>query len=216
MIKVSPSLLSCDFSIMYDELESIKNAGADMVHLDVMDGVFVNNISFGMPIISSLRRRSDMFFDTHLMIVEPEKFVERFAQAGSDLITFHIEATKDPLKLIDMIHSYGVKAGVSICPSTPIEDVFGLLDKCDLILIMTVNPGHGGQKLIPETLEKVKTLRSRIDELSVRTLIEVDGGVNDETAKCAISSGADILVAGSYVFEAQDRKAAIDALKQKS
>ena len=213
MVKISPSLLSCDFSRILEEINSIKASGADMLHLDVMDGVFVNNISFGIPVIASLRKDTDMFFDVHLMITAPERYIKQFADAGADMITFHIEATKDPSAVLDLIHGCDKKAGISIKPDTPIEIVYPLLEKCDMVLIMTVEPGHGGQNLIPETLDKVRVLKAEIITNNHSTLIQVDGGINGDNAHLAVDAGADIMVSGSYVFGAIDRKAAIDSLR---
>ena len=214
MIKVSPSVLAADFSKLLEEVKSIEAAGADMVHLDVMDGMFVTNISFGLPVIASLRKNTDMFFDVHLMIDRPERYIARFIEAGADLVTFHYEATEDSAAALDLIHSYGKMAGISVKPGTPVEDIFPLLDKCDLVLVMTVEPGYGGQAFIPETLDKIKTLRAEIEKRGLNVDIQVDGGINEETAKLVKEAGANNLVAGSYVFKANDRKHAIDLIKK--
>lgn len=213
MTKISPSVLASDLSNLASEVNEIKLAGADMVHLDVMDGMFVTNMSFGMPIIESLRKKSDMIFDVHLMITKPERYAKRFIDAGADILTFHIEATDNPGALLDEIRASGIKAAISVKPKTPIEDVYPLLDKCDMVLVMTVEPGYGGQSLIPETLEKVAKLRAEIDRRGMDIDIQVDGGITPETAKEAIKAGANVLVAGSSVFKASDRRAAIDALR---
>jgi ribulose-phosphate 3-epimerase len=214
MIKVSPSVLAADFSRLLDEVKSIEAAGADMVHLDVMDGMFVTNISFGLPVIASLRKNTDMFFDVHLMIDRPERYIARFIEAGADLVTFHYEATADSASSLDLIHSYGKMAGISVKPGTPVEEIYPLLDKCDLVLIMTVEPGYGGQAFIPETLDKIKNLKTEIDSRGLNIDIQVDGGINEETAKLVKEAGANNLVAGSYVFKAKDRKNAIDLIKK--
>ena len=213
MIQISPSVLAADFTRLGEELADIERAGADMVHLDVMDGVFVTNISFGLPVIEALRKKSGMVFDVHLMIVEPEKYVERFVDAGADIVTFHHEATKDTAAVLKMIRAKGAKAAVSVKPNTPVEEIYPYLELCDMVLIMTVEPGYGGQALIPETLEKVGKLKAEIDNRGLTVDIQVDGGINEKNAPDAISAGANILVAGSAVFKAQDRKAAIDALR---
>ena len=214
MIKISPSVLSADLSNLASEVQSIKNAGADMVHLDVMDGMFVTNITFGLPVIESLRKKSDMIFDVHLMINEPERYASRFIDAGADILTFHLEACNDPDNLLNDIRSQGVMAGISIKPATPVEELFPYLESCDMVLIMTVEPGYGGQKLIPETLEKVRKIKAEIANRGLNVEIQVDGGINAQTAPLAKNAGATILVAGSSVFNSEDRKSAIEALKQ--
>ena len=213
MVKISPSVLACDLARLADEVEDIKNAGADMVHLDVMDGAFVTNISFGLPVIESLRRHSDMVFDVHIMIENPEAYAERFIDAGADILTFHYEATKSPGALLEKIRECGAFASVSIKPSTPAEAVFDILDKCDMVLVMTVEPGYGGQSFMPEMLEKVKKIRAEVDRRGLSLYIQVDGGINPQTAKDAVLAGANVLVAGSSVFKAADRREAIDALR---
>lgn len=213
MIKVSPSVLACDLSKLLEEVNSIESAGADMVHIDVMDGMFVTNISFGLPVIASLRKNSGMFFDVHLMIEKPERYIPRFIEAGADLVTFHYEATEDREACLDTIRSYGKMAGISVKPGTPIEVVYPLLDKCDLVLVMTVEPGYGGQAFMPETLEKIEKLKAEIDRRGLEIDIQVDGGINEETAVLVKNAGANNLVAGSYVFKAKDRKSAIELIK---
>jgi len=214
MIKISPSALASDLTRMGEELCEISKAGADMIHLDVMDGVFVPNSSFGLAVLESLRKKSDMFFDVHLMITKPEKYIERYiTECGADLITFHLEATDVPDECLATIAKYGKKAAVSIKPATPVEAVYPYLDRCDMVLIMTVEPGFGGQSFMPDMLEKVKALRAEIERRGLSVDIQVDGGINPETAKLAKAAGANVLVAGSAVFKAQDRKAAIEALR---
>ena len=213
MIKVSPSVLACDLSKLCDEVKSIELAGADMVHIDVMDGMFVTNISFGLPVIASLRKNSDMFFDVHLMIEKPERYIARFIEAGADLVTFHYEATEVCEDNLDLIHSYGKMAGISVKPGTPVEAVYPLLDKCDLVLVMTVEPGYGGQAFMPETLEKIEKLRAEIDRRGLKVDIQVDGGINEQTGILVKKAGANNLVAGSYVFKAEDKEVAIDSLR---
>lgn len=213
MTKVSPSVLACDLSRLLDEVKSIEKAGADMVHLDVMDGMFVTNITFGLPIIASLRKNTEMFFDVHLMIDKPERYISRFIDAGADLVTFHYEACDDPSAALDIIRARGKKAGISVKPGTPVDVVYPLLDKCDLVLIMTVEPGYGGQAFIPEMLDKIKELKAEINRLDLNVDIQVDGGINEYTGKLSREAGANNLVAGSYVFKAPDRKGAIDSLR---
>ena len=213
MIKISPSVLAADLSSLAAEVADIERAGADMVHLDVMDGMFVTNISFGLPVIECLRKKSGMVFDVHLMIEAPERYADRFIDAGADILTFHYEACKDSGALLDAIRARGVKAAVSVKPNTPVEEIYPLLEKCDMVLVMTVEPGYGGQALIPETLLKVKKLRAEIEARGLEIDIQVDGGINAVNAKDAVAAGANVLVAGSSVFKAADRKAAIDILR---
>ena len=213
MIKVSPSVLACDLSKLSDEVNSIEAAGADMVHLDVMDGVFVTNISFGLPVIASLRKNTNMFFDVHLMINRPERYVQRFIEAGADLVTFHYEATDCPEDILAEIRKSGKMAGISVKPGTPVEVIYPMLDSCDLVLIMTVEPGYGGQAFMPEMLDKIRALSAEIERRGLNVDIQVDGGINGETGKLVREAGATNLVAGSYVFKETDRKAAIDSLR---
>lgn len=213
MAKISPSVLSADLSNLAAEVRDIEEAGADMVHLDVMDGMFVTNISFGLPVIKSLRSKSNMIFDVHLMIEEPERYAMRFIDAGADILTFHLEASKKSSELLSDIRSQGVMAGISIKPGTPVEEAYPYLGECDMVLIMTVEPGYGGQALIPETLEKVRKIKAEIEKRGLNTIIQVDGGINADNAEEAKEAGADILVAGSAVFGHSDRKAAIEALR---
>ena len=213
MIKISPSILACDFTKLGEEIESIRLGGAEMAHLDVMDGIFVTNISFGLPVIESIRKSTSMFLDVHLMITKPERYIERFIDAGADLVTFHIEATDCPDKCIEMIKSKGKLAAISVKPNTPVEDIYPYLDRCDMILVMTVEPGYGGQALIPECLQKVKKLKAEIDKRGLDIDIQVDGGINEKNASDAKAAGANVLVAGSAVFKYEDRKTAIDKLR---
>lgn len=214
MVKISPSVLSCDLSNLAGEVQDIERAGADMVHLDVMDGVFVTNITFGLPVIASLRKKSNMIFDVHLMIDKPERYASRFIDAGADILTFHLEACEKPGELLDEIRSMGVMAGISIKPGTPVEDVYPYLERCDMVLVMTVEPGYGGQSLIPETLEKVIKIKAECKNRGIGIEIQVDGGINSDTASDAINAGATILVAGSAVFGCDNRREAILALKE--
>lgn len=214
MIKISPSVLAADFTKLGEEVRDIERAGADMVHLDVMDGIFVTNISFGLPVISSLRKVSNMFFDVHLMIDRPERFAKRFIEAGADILTFHYEACEDSASLLREIRELGCKSAISVKPNTSVREIFPFLDLCDMVLVMTVEPGYGGQALIPETLEKVKVLREEIERRGLAVDIQVDGGITSDNAQNAISAGANVLVAGSSVFKASDRKKAIESLRK--
>jgi ribulose-phosphate 3-epimerase len=210
---VAPSILSADFGYLADEVRRIEEGGGDWVHLDIMDGVFVPNLTFGPPMVSSLRRHSRLPFDTHLMIVQPEKYVSSFAEAGADIITIHYEATVHVHRVLTQIRKIGKKAGISIVPSTPAAMLAEILPELDLILVMTVNPGFGGQQLIPRTLKKVSKLAEMRENGGYDYLIEVDGGINRETCKMCIDAGADVLVAGSAVFDSQNIEEEINALK---
>ena len=214
MIKISPSVLAADLSRLCDEVLEIEKAGADMVHLDVMDGMFVTNMSFGNPVIEALRNKTKMVFDVHLMIEAPERYIDRFIDAGADILTFHYEACSDSLAALKHIRERGVKAAISVKPKTPVSAIYDLLEYCDMVLIMTVEPGYGGQSLIPECLDKVATLRAEIERRGLDIDIQVDGGINANNAPIAIAKGATVLVAGSSVFKASDRKAAIDDLRK--
>ena len=208
---IAPSMLACYFSDIKNEVIKINNA--DMIHLDVMDGHFVPNISFGPDVIKAMKKFSNLFFDTHLMITNPLRYIQDYANAGSDNITFHIECDDDINKTIEKIHSLGLKASLAIKPKTNIEQVYPYLDKLYMVLIMTVEPGFGGQKFMQDMMQKVKTLKQKIRKNNLKTLIEVDGGINKETIKAASCAGVDICVAGTSVFKAKDPKKTIEEFK---
>ena len=207
-IIIAPSLLAADFSILKEEITNIENAGAEYLHLDVMDGNFVPNISFGPVVIKSLRAHSNLIFDVHLMIENPDKYVADFVDAGADIICVHVESTKHLNRTIQLIKSYKKKVGVALNPSTSLDTIKYDLDNIDMVLIMTVNPGFGGQKFIPQMLQKIKELRKIAPNID----IQVDGGINDEISKLVIEAGANVLVAGSYVFNG-NYKEKIDSLR---
>lgn len=212
-IKISPSILSADFANLGAELQKISQSGADYIHLDVMDGSFVPNITFGNEVIKSLRQYSDLPFDTHLMIDNPQNHIDAFVKAGADIITIHEEACTHLDRTLSLIKSYGIKAGVSLVPSTPADVLDYVMDKVDLILVMSVNPGFGGQKFIHSQLDKIKEIRQKIDATGRDIDLEVDGGINDQTAQMVIDAGANVLVSGSYIFGSKDYAGAIQQLK---
>lgn len=213
-IKIAPSVLSADFAKMGEEIKSVEKAGADIIHLDVMDGVFVPNITFGIKMVADVRRITSLPLDCHLMIVHPEKYVKDFAKAGADYITVHYEACGEGLKdTLLQIKENNVKCGLVINPDTPVEKIENLIPLCDMVLVMSVFPGFGGQKFIADVLGKCRAIRKIIDENNLDCLLEIDGGINVDTAKFAREAGCDVLVAGSAVFGASDRVAAISAVR---
>jgi len=212
-IKIAPSILSADFTILGKEIKSVSKA--DYLHFDVMDGMFVNNISVGLPVLDSVRKITKMTLDVHLMIESPLRYVTKFAEHGADIITFHVEAESygNTMKAIKEIHEAGKKAGLSIKPGSPPEAVLPFIEKLDLVLVMTVEPGFGGQRFLTESLAKISQLRYIIDSKGLNCEIEVDGGINIETAKLCVEAGANVLVAGEDIFKAPDRAAKIAELR---
>ena len=215
MIKIAPSILSADYAALGSAVELLRPWGADYVHLDVMDGAFVPNITFGAPMTKALRTHSDLVFDAHLMVAEPAKWVPAFKEAGADIVTIHVEADRHAHRTLSLIRSLGMKAGVALNPQTPPSAVEYLLEGCDLVLVMTVNPGFGGQKFIPAAAKKLAVIREMLVSkgLEDRVEIEVDGGVNAETAKLCREYGANVLVAGNAVYSSPDPKEAIRLLR---
>lgn len=211
---IAPSMLACDFSNIKNEVIKISDAKADMVHLDVMDGHFVPNISFGPDVIKSMRKFTDVFFDTHLMITNPLRYIDDYANAGSDNITFHVECDDDISKTIEKIKSCGLKASLAIKPKTKLESVLPYLGELYMVLVMTVEPGFGGQKFMQDMMQKVEILKEKIQEKHLKTLIQVDGGINNETIKIAANSGVDVCVAGTSVFNSTNIKKTIEEFKK--
>ena len=214
-VKIAPSILSANFSKMGEEVLDLERKGADVVHCDVMDGVFVNNITFGIKMVEDLRKITKLPLDCHLMIVHPEKYVERFAKAGADIITVHYEACRENLEeVLNLIKSTGVKCGAVINPDTPVEKIAKVIPLCDMVLVMSVFPGFGGQKFIPEALDKLRQVKKLIDESGKQIDLEIDGGVTEENVEEIKAAGANVIVAGSTVFKAEDRAKIIATLKK--
>jgi ribulose-phosphate 3-epimerase len=210
-IEIAPSILDADFARLADEIAAVELAGVNMVHLDVMDGHFVPNITIGPPVIAKLRKVSRLVFDSHLMISEPARYADYFIEAGVNHITFHIEAADEPIKLIDKLHKEGVTAGICLNPGTPVEQIQTIAPLCDMVLVMTVQPGFGGQKFMPEAAKKIARIRKIVGP-GIR--IEVDGGIDSQTAPIVVSYGADTLVVGHAIFSKPDRAAAINAIRE--
>ncbi|AIM17661.1 MULTISPECIES: ribulose-phosphate 3-epimerase [Neobacillus] len=213
MVKIAPSILSADFSKLGEEILTVEKAGADYIHVDVMDGHFVPNITIGPLIVESIRPITKLPLDVHLMIENPDQYIEAFAKAGADYITVHVEACRHLHRTIQNIKSFGVKAGVVLNPATPVESIQHIIGEVDMVLLMTVNPGFGGQKFIPEVLPKIKKVKELAESKGLTIEIEVDGGVNPETAKQCIEAGATVLVAGSAIYNQEDYHEAISLIR---
>jgi ribulose-phosphate 3-epimerase len=211
---VSASVLSADMLELNDEIKKLESSRIDMLHFDVMDGIFVNNITFGLPILKQVRSASDMFLDVHLMIVDPYRYISAFADAGADMISFHIESKSDTLKTINAIKERGIKASLALRPATSEEEIYEFLPYLDMVLVMTVEPGFGGQSFMPETVHKIRNIRQRITEMGLDVDIEVDGGINGETVSVVREAGANVFVSGSYLFGAENMMTAAEMLRK--
>lgn len=210
---ISPSLLAADFLNLGKDVEMVNRSVADWIHLDIMDGVFVPNISYGLPVVEQIKKIARKPLDVHLMIVDPDRYIDAFRQAGADILTVHLETTPHLHRTLQHIHSLGMKAGVALNPHTPVASLEDIIMDIDVVLIMSVNPGFGGQSFIPHTLEKVKKLKQLITDTDSHALVEIDGGVNFGTGRALVEAGADALVAGSFVFKSEDPEATIQGLK---
>lgn len=213
MMKISPSILSCDYGKIAEELKDMESAGADYMHIDVMDGHFVPNLTLGAPVIKCIRKATDVPFDVHLMISDPLAYIDDFCDAGADIITFHTECDSPIDETIEKILSRGVKASLTVKPKTPVEDIFPYLDKLSMVLVMTVEPGFGGQSFMEDMMAKVSALRNEINARGLNCEIEVDGGINEKTIAVAAAAGADVFVSGNALFSSPDRKAAVEKFK---
>ncbi len=210
---LSPSILAADFKNLGQQIVDVDNAGAQYIHIDVMDGSFVPSISFGMPLIKSIRSATDKVFDVHLMIVDPIRYIKEFSQIGADIITFHLEAASDPQAVVDEIHGLGKKAGISIKPGTPVEELIPYLDKVDMILIMTVEPGFGGQPFIEKSYERIRAVRKMLNDRGLETDIQVDGGITLGNIEKVVEAGANVIVAGSSVFNGDAKENTKELMK---
>lgn len=213
MVKIAPSILSADFSKLGEEIKDVERGGADYIHVDVMDGHFVPNITIGPLIVEAIRPITKLPLDVHLMIENPDQYIEAFANAGADYLTVHVEACKHLHRTIHYIKSFGVKAGVVLNPATPVQTIEHVIDDIDMVLLMTVNPGFGGQKFIEQVLPKIRQVKELVDKKGLSVEIEVDGGVNEETARKCVEAGANVLVAGSAIYNERDRKKAIEKIR---
>ncbi|WP_010282533.1 ribulose-phosphate 3-epimerase [Bacillus timonensis] len=213
MIKIAPSILSADFAKLGEEIKDVENGGADYIHVDVMDGHFVPNITIGPLIVDAIRPITKLPLDVHLMIDNPDQYIPAFAKAGADFLTVHVEACPHLHRTIQLIKAHGVKAGVVLNPATPVDTIKHIIEDIDLVLLMTVNPGFGGQKFIHSVLPKIEEVAGMVNEKNLNVEIEVDGGVNEETARLCVRAGANVLVAGSAIYNQEDRKAAIEKIR---